>query len=127
MARTSDRHRLLDYWVGVPMLALASRLRPRRPIPDNAKRIGIFCPTAIGDLILDSGMLVHLRQVFPFASIHLFCGPTNAGVVPLLPVDVQVHCCDFKRLGATVAAIRRAQLDIVIDLTPWPRDRKSVV
>jgi ADP-heptose:LPS heptosyltransferase len=119
--RTSDRHRLLDYWVGVPLVMLAAWLRRRRSIPQNARRIGVFSPTAIGDLILDSGILVHLRQAFPFASIHLFHGPTNAGVVPLLPVDVQAHCCDFKRFRSTLSTVREAQLDIVVDLTPWPR------
>jgi ADP-heptose:LPS heptosyltransferase len=121
VARTNDRHRLLDYWLGVPLVALAGGLRRRRPIPQNARRIGIFSPTAIGDLVLDSGILLHLRQSFPFASIHLFHGPTNAGVVPLLPVDVHAHCCDFKRIGATLSAVRRAELDVVVDLTPWPR------
>ena len=121
MARTNDRHRLLDYWLGVPLIALVGGLRRRRCIPHNVQRIGIFSPTAIGDLILDSGILLHLRQVFPFASIHLFYGPTNAQVVPLLPVDVQAHCCDFKQARATIAAIRKSRLDVVVDLTPWPR------
>jgi ADP-heptose:LPS heptosyltransferase len=121
VARTNNRHRLLDYWLGVPLVALAGSLRRRRSIPSNVQRIGVFSPTAIGDLILDSGILLHLRQAFPFATIHLFYGPTNAGVVPLLQVDVQAHCCDFKRTRATLAEIRQAQLDIVIDLTPWPR------
>lgn len=121
MARTNDRHRLLDYWLGVPLIALTGGLRRRRSIPHDAQRIGVFSPTAIGDLILDSGILLHLRQAFPFASIHLFYGPTNAQAVPLLPVDVQAHCCDFKRARATITAIRQARLDVVVDLTPWPR------
>ena len=121
MARTNDRHRLLDYWLGVPLVALAGGLRRRRSIPRNARRIGVFSPTAIGDLVLETGVLLHLRQAFPFATLHLFHGPTNAGVVPLLPVDVQAHCCDFKRVGATIAAVRRVKLDVVVDLTPWPR------
>jgi ADP-heptose:LPS heptosyltransferase len=121
VARTNDRHRLLDYWLGVPLVMLAGGIRRRRHLPQNPESIGIFSPTAIGDLVLDSGILLHLRQAFPSASIHLFYGPTNAQVVPLLPVDLHAHCCDFKQPRVTIAAIRKARLDLAVDLTPWPR------
>ena len=121
MARTSDRQRLLDYWVGIPLVFLAAGLRRRRPVPPEAHNIGVLVPTAIGDLILDTGILMHLREAHPTATLHLFHGPTNAGVVPLLPVEVEAHCCDFKDVRGTLATIRRANLDIVVDLAPWPR------
>lgn len=122
MARSREVLRQLDFWVGVPALGLAALLRPRRPLPAAPRRIGVISPTAIGDLILQTGLLAHLQETYPEAEIHLFHGPTNAGVVPLLPLrGVVARPCDFKQPLAIAAILRRARLDVLIDLTPWPR------
>jgi ADP-heptose:LPS heptosyltransferase len=122
MARSSEVLRQLDFWVGVPALGLAALLRRRQPLPAAPRRIGVISPTAIGDLILQTGLLAHLQETYPAAEIHLFHGPTNAGAVPLLPLHgAHAHPCDFKKLLATVSTLRRARLDVLIDLTPWPR------
>lgn len=119
--RARAMHRILDLWLGAPLLLVISLFRRRRALAQMPRSIGVFSPSAIGDLILGSGMLVHLRRAFPDATIHLFHGPNNAGCVPLLPTDVRAHRCDFTAFIETLSAIRRAQLELVVDLTPWPR------
>jgi ADP-heptose:LPS heptosyltransferase len=121
MARSGDAHRLADFVIGVPLLWLVGSLRRSRPIPRHPRRIAVFSPTAIGDLILQSGVLTHLREVFPEAEIHLLHGKTNAGVVPLLTADVVTHCCNFTDVRRTMATIRGVDAELVVDLTPWPR------
>lgn len=121
MARSSEVHRFLDFWVGVPLLALAGRVRRRRALPSAPERIAVISPTAIGDLILESGVLVNLREAFPAAELHLFHGETNRALVPLLPVAVSSHSCNFTNPFEMVAAIRKVAPELLFDLTPWPR------
>lgn len=39
----------------------------------------------------------------------------------MLPVALDAHRCEFKDIRTTARAIRNADLDILVDLTPWPR------
>jgi ADP-heptose:LPS heptosyltransferase len=121
MAKYNPLLRQIDFWCGVPLVVLAGLLRRRRPLPVSPQRVGVISPTAIGDLVLATGVLTHLRKTYPRAEIHLFHGPPNAGVVPLLPFEMHTHVCDFSRFAATLAAIRGARLDLLTDLAPWPR------
>jgi ADP-heptose:LPS heptosyltransferase len=121
VARSGAAHRLADFVVGVPLLRLAGMIRQRRQIPPNPLRIGVFSPTAIGDLILQSGVLVHLQRSFTAAEIHLLHGETNSEVVPLLPARIEAHCCSFTDVKRTMATIRDIGADLLVDLTPWPR------
>lgn len=121
MSRSVDWQRFLDYWMGVPILAATAALRRRRDLPRKPQRIGFISPTAIGDLILQSGLISHLGNLHPSAAFHLFHGKNNSGVVPMLPAALNAHRCEFTNIRATANAIRRADLDILVDLTPWPR------
>lgn len=121
MARSNGIHRLVDFCIGVPFIAALSVFRKRSKLPENIWRIGIICPTAIGDLILASGLLVRIHDRFPRAEIHVFHGKSNRGALTLLPVDVVGHECDFKKLHLVVGDIRARRLDVVVDVTPWPR------
>jgi ADP-heptose:LPS heptosyltransferase len=121
LARHTQIHRLLDLWIGVPAICMLRLVRRRRRLPSSPARIGFIAPTAIGDLILDTGMMIHVARRYPHAELHLFHGSTNAGVIPLLPVEVISHQCNFTEFGNTLRQIRDAALDVTVDLTPWPR------
>jgi ADP-heptose:LPS heptosyltransferase len=121
MARASELQRSADFWIGVPLVWLLGAARGRRRLPALPRRVGVVSPSAIGDLILSSGVYIHLKERYPSVEIHLFNGASNAGAVPLLPVDVISHKCDFAQFRATLSEIRSSQVDLLIDLTPWPR------
>lgn len=121
MTRSREWHRSLDYWLGVPLVRLAATVRRRRRLPEAPRRIGLMSPTAMGDLILGSGLIFHLRATYPQADIHLFHGANNAGVVPLLPGLLHAYQCDFTDVLSTASLIRKADLDVLVDLTPWSR------
>lgn len=121
LRRSTALDRRLDRYVGIPVVTLVGTVRRRRSLPQAPRRIGLIQPTAIGDLILGTGLLVHLGKRFPDAEFHLFLGPGNAPLVPLLPVPVQAHLCNFKIPWHAWRALRRTRLDIIVDLTPWPR------
>jgi heptosyltransferase I len=119
--RASGFHRALDFFLGVPFVLFLSIIRRKREIPDRIQRIGFIAPSAIGDLVLDSGVLVHVREKYPDAAIHLFVGKNNSQLVPLLPITCVVHVCDFFNVFQTTGEIRAASLDVLVDFAPWPR------
>lgn len=99
-------------------IAFARKPRPR---PADLRRIGFLEPTAIGDLVLDTGLLAAAQQTFPDAELHLFHGPSNAALIPLLPAGIVSHCCSFRSPWQTLAQLQSADLDILVDCTSWPR------
>lgn len=85
-------------------------------------RIGLLKTAAIGDTLLLSGMLSDVRRAHPSATIVFISGPDNAGAAALLPdrADEHIVVSPGDPIGA-VRAIRRARLDVIVDLGAWPR------
>lgn len=121
MARSSGIERAIDRYAGIAAVFLVGLLRRRRALPAAPRRIGMIQPTAIGDMVLMSGLLRHLRQRLPGVELHVFHGASNAAALALLPVEVIGHCCVFKHPLRTLAALRRAELDVLINCAPWTR------
>lgn len=121
MARSRSSQKVLDFWAGVPLAVALGALRLRRARPARVARIALLSPTAIGDMVLASGLVAHLARAFPGTKIHLFHGKPNAAIVPLLPATVTAHLCDFTRPLATLRAVRAIKPDLLLDLMPWAR------
>lgn len=121
MSRSKETHRSLDFWIGVPLVVLLASIRKRRRLPATPHRIGVISPTAIGDLILETGILAHIHETYPAAEIHLFHGKTNAGLIPLLPIEVKSHECNFTNFRTALMLLKETHVDVLVDLTPWPR------
>lgn len=121
MARSSKLQRGLDRYFGISLIFLIGLVRRRGSLPASPDRIGVIQPTAIGDMVLMSGLLLHLRRCYPNAEIHIFHGPSNGSAIQLLPVQVISHRCVFTNPLTTVRQLRRAKLDILIDSAPWTR------
>lgn len=113
--------RLLDRTAGTAALHMLAVGRRRRPLPHNPQRIGVIIPTAIGDTILGSGVLTSLADRYPDADLILFHGAGNAAAVKLLATRVTRVQCPFNNPVATSALLRRENLDVIVDLTPWTR------
>lgn len=121
MARSSSVQRAVDCFLGIPAVALLRLIRRKKTLPQSFRSVGIICPTAIGDLILASGIIRRIHENFPDCEIHLFHGKSNSGAVTLLPSFVVSNECDFTKVLNVIRCIRRRKLDCVIDVTPWPR------
>ncbi len=121
MSRSSEWMRLLDRLVGIPAVYLLGARRRRRPLPERPSKIGLIMPTAIGDTILGSGVVWALSRRYPSAELVVFHGATNAGVVRLIPLKLTTVTCRFTNPVATIRSIRRQNLDLIVDLTPWTR------
>lgn len=112
--------RLLDRYVGIPLVAGGGLLRRRRPRPADVRRIGILNSTNIGDTVLLAPVLEDVARGFPDAEVLLFAGPVNLPVARLIegvtPVELRLSSP-----ASAVRAIRAQRLDAIVDFDQWPR------
>ena len=114
----------LDRLLGIPVLVVlgaARRLRGRRPIPTDWKRIGLLKTAAIGDVILLAGVIRDLRTAHPSARIVLFATATNAGFTRLLDGPDDVIVLPVRQLPRAVHQVRSEHVDVFVDFGSWPR------
>ena len=104
--------RLLVFFLGL--------IRLRRSFP-KIESIGVLRLSAIGDLILLSGVIQDLRHQHPQAKIILFCGRDNCLVAPLIPGVDQVECLDLSSPLRCIRALRHHRLSLLLDFAQWSR------
>lgn len=121
MSRSSAFQRHLDRYLGIPAALLVGLFARRQQLLRDPQSIGLVQPTGIGDLLLCSGLIAHIRATHPDAQIHVFHGPNNRSATGLLLTEAIFHCCDFTRPVRTIRQIRACGLDVLIDLSPWSR------
>ncbi len=128
MRRGSQKNRLLDLYVGTPLLnLLATPRRRHRWHADwsRIQRIGILCSPALGDTLLLSAALTDLRTFADRAApgvelVHL-CTPPNLAASELLPGLDRRILIDLASPIATVRRIRAEQFDLLLDFSSWQR------
>ncbi|MDP3294483.1 MAG: glycosyltransferase family 9 protein [Nevskia sp.] len=132
--RGRRRLKLLDRYIGIPLVALLGVLlalrRWFRPRPatvvdsrglGSGPTIGILATCAIGDTVIASGIIRDLRAAWPAARIVMFTTAATAPVASLIPaIDDHVQLCILRPWKA-LATLRRQPLDWLIDIGPWPR------
>jgi ADP-heptose:LPS heptosyltransferase len=119
--RGSQRLRLVDRYVGIPLVAAVGLLRQKRHLPSDPERIGLLNTAAIGDTVLMSAVISDLRDRYGQAQLILFAGPSNHEVAHLIPeLDLVVLLDVFNPMNA-IRQIRRHGLAVLLDFGPWPR------
>ncbi len=127
MRRGSKKNRVMDFWIGIPLLSLLTLFRRRRPPPDIAKpggtvkRIGVMCSPALGDTLLFSAAAQDLRRARPDAEIIHLCMKQNLAAAELIGgIDRRV-LIDLTDIAGSVKKIRCERLDVLLDFTSWQR------
>jgi heptosyltransferase-3 len=118
--RGNPRLRLLDRYVGIPVVAAGGVFRRRRPVPREPRRIGVLNSTTIGDTVLLSAVLRDLAAAFPSAEVILFAGPGNSSIARLI-AGITVKPIRLTEPRGAIRAVRSAKLDVVLDFDQWPR------
>lgn len=120
--RSSLLHRKFDYAIGIPIIRALGWIKKKPPTPDvKIKRIGFIQPTAIGDLLMCSGVISDIFNHFLPAQMFLFVGKSNYSAIELLDINASVKVCNFRNPLTAIKLIRSCQLDLLIDFAPWPR------
>jgi len=121
MRRGSKKNRLIDVWVGIPILNVLAVFRVRRKYPDKIDRIGVMCSFALGDTLLFSAVVQSVRSHFPTKHLVCFCGPQNLAAAELIPGVDELIVIDMLKPRETISRMREQHLDLLLDFSPWQR------
>ena len=122
MRRGSKKNRILDYWVGIPLLNVLATLRLRRTLPKDIKKLGVMCSPALGDTLLFSGALRDLRRHYgDETEIVHFCMKQNLAAAEIIPGAGRRVVINLTKPSATIAQMRREKLDAMFDFSSWQR------
>lgn len=120
--RGSRTKKVLDRYLGIPLICLFGLLQKKRPCPafPEAPRIALLKTAAIGDTVLVSAIARELRASFPAAHITFVCAETNAAMARLIPEVDEVFLFRMKRPLASFCAVHRLpRFDLVLDFAAW--------
>ncbi len=122
MQRGSRKNRVLDYWVGIPLLNLVATLRRKRTMPADVRRVGVMCSPALGDTLLFSGALRDVRKHFGAGvKIVHFCVKQNLAAAELLEGADKRVVIDLTKPPETIRQMRAERLDVLLDFSSWQR------
>ena len=113
--------RMLDRYLGIPLVFALGTLRRRKKTPSKTDRIAVLNTAAIGDTILMSAPIADLREACPESQINLLVGPSNYEAACMIEgVDSVVQLEVFNPVAA-VKEIRKQRYDLLLDFGPWSR------
>lgn len=130
MRRGSRKNRILDHWVGIPLLNLLASFRRNRSFPPELKRVGVMCSPALGDTLLFSAVLHDLRVFLdtlsaivglPRVEIIHFCMRSNLAAAELLADADRRVVINLTHPAETLRLVRVEKLDAIFDFSAWQR------
>jgi ADP-heptose:LPS heptosyltransferase len=121
MRRGKASNRILDFFLGIPVLNLIACFCRRGALPENPKRIGILLNPALGDTLLASAAIQDIRALFPAATLILFAASPNMAAAKLLPAVDSIEALPLTRPLTAIRILRNHKLDLMLDFTAWQR------
>jgi ADP-heptose:LPS heptosyltransferase len=122
---TAVLRRLLDFWIGVPVISVLSLgNRRRRKRQGLLRRILVIKLAAFGDTVLLIPTLRALREALPSARIDWLVSPVNQALARMVPyVDETILLSSFRpaSLWDLIRTLRGTRYDLVIDFEQWSR------
>ncbi len=113
--------KLLDRYLGIPMIYLLGLMKVKKTLPSGFDSIGVLVTGAIGDTILLSGVIADLRKHFPDKTIVLFTTASNYEIGQLLSGPDQVVKLPLKNPFRAIRTLRAAKVDCLFDFGSWSR------
>jgi heptosyltransferase III len=121
MKRGKAFNRVLDFYLGIPLLNLLASFRRARTCPECPSRIGLLFNPALGDTLLASAAAQDIRCIFPEAKLILFATSSNVAAAQLLPAIDAIEILPITHPFEAIRTLRRSKLDLMLDLTSWQR------
>jgi heptosyltransferase I len=119
--RGQRKLKLIDYYIGIPLVYLLGSLRKRKDIPKEIKKVGVLLPPTIGDTILLSAPLKDLSEKNNGIEITTFVPEENKEVAELIDISNEVVPLNIFRFFESVKRIRKFSFDLFIDTSQWAR------
>lgn len=124
MQRGKIKNRLLDYWLGIPLLnllAILMRAGRQRSWPKGIQRIGLICSPALGDTLLFSAVAQDIQSQYPDVELIHFCMKQNLAAAQLIPWSARRVILDLTKPFECIRQMRSERLDVLLDFTSWQR------
>jgi heptosyltransferase III len=121
MKRGKATNRLVDFYLGIPVLNSLAAVRRKRSLPRNPVRIGLLFNPALGDTLLASAAVQDIRALYPNGKLILFATTANAAAARLLPEIDAIETLPITRPLEAVRMLRRSRLDLMLDFSAWQR------
>jgi ADP-heptose:LPS heptosyltransferase len=121
MQRGRKSNRILDYWIGIPLLNVLATFHRSRRAPAQILKIGVMCSPALGDTLLFSAALQDLRSAYPQAQITHICTRQNLAAAEIIPGADERLLIDLKKPWPSVVSLRSKHFDVLLDFTSWQR------
>lgn len=113
--------RVLDKWIGCPLVLVLGALRRPRKAPSEVRQIGLLMFGAIGDALLCSAIIEDLRRAFPAARVVAFVSLANYSTLDLVVGPDVIVRTPVSSPHRAIAMVRRHELDVLIDAGQWVR------
>jgi ADP-heptose:LPS heptosyltransferase len=121
MQRGRKSNRILDYWIGTPLLNVLATFHRRQQVPAEIFKIGVMCSPALGDTFLFSGVLQDLRSAFPKAHIVHVCMRQNLAAAEIIPGSDERLVIDLTKPRPSIRSLRAQAFDVLLDFSSWQR------
>jgi heptosyltransferase III len=121
LKRGKVTNRILDRYLGIPVLNILACLKRKRVAPQNPSRIGILLNPALGDTMLASAPIQDIRAAYPAAKLILFAARSNMLAAALLPDLDAIEPLPITSPLSAIRVLRRSKLDLMLDFTSWQR------
>lgn len=124
MQRGKIKNRLLDFWLGIPLLNLSATLMKagrHRGRPENIQRIGLICSPALGDTLLFSAVAQDVQKHYPDADLIHFCMNQNLAAAELIPWRARRVIVSLTEPSECIRRMRSERVDLLLDFTSWQR------
>ncbi len=118
--RGNSRLRLIDRYLGIPIIFLLGLFRIKRKQIPHFQSIALLKTSGIGDTVLLSGVIEDLKRQFPGKKITLFTGHLNFEMGKLIS-GCQVISLPVTKPWQAIRILRQHQFDLWMDFGPWPR------
>jgi ADP-heptose:LPS heptosyltransferase len=121
MKRGKAANRLIDFYLGIPILNVLATLHRKGQRPLAPNRIGMLFNPALGDTLLASAATQDIRNIYPDARLIVFATSANIAAAKLLPGVDSIELLPLTRPVEAIRTLRKSQLDMMLDFTAWQR------
>lgn len=114
--------RMVDRYLGIPLVRLAGLCSKKSPPPTSIGSIGILCLGCIGDMVILSGPLADLAREYPLARQTIFCSKANLDAARMVRNVSELVVLPIKNVfEATALVHNHGPFDAWLDTSQWPR------